>query len=127
MRELASLDYGALAREAIDNGGFTVALDGTRPTAGYVVALPNHERRYQLNTRTGYAHAIYAYVVDNGRVLRDPGAHLGAWVDNGQLYLDVVHVVTDRESAITLGQLNGQLAIYDLNTGEDIRLTRSEA
>lgn len=120
------LDYQQLARDIVDNGGATVdVLTGDAPTAGFAVSQPDGtEWTYRIpRTTRELGNLAYSYVVAHGRRLRDPGAHLGAWIHNGWVYFDVTHVVEDRAAAITLGQLNGQLAIYDLSTGEEITLT----
>lgn len=49
---------------------------------------------------------------------------VGGWLDSesGLYYYDAVVVLQDREKAIEVGRLNDQLAIFDLNTMEEIRL-----
>lgn len=126
MRQLAQLDYAALADDIIRDGGFTIALDGTRPPSGYAVSLAGYERIARPYGRRELESAIYAYVIDHASPLRDAGAHIGAWMDAGRLYLDVTHVIADRSLAITMGELNHQLAIFNLSTGEEIALSRSE-
>lgn len=116
------LSYDQLTSDTIANGGFTIALDGSRPTDGYMVALPGYEERIPLQRLSArdVADRIYSYVIAHGRILRDPGAHLGGWLSDGCLVLDISHVVQDKDSALVLGRLNGQEAIYALETGEEI-------
>lgn len=118
---MAHLNYDDLAARAVD-GGFTVDLNGVTPTTGYAVgARPDRTRRLdlrQMNERD-VADEIYVYVIDNGYELRD-GYYLGAWIDDGTLYLDLVQVLNDRGMALTLARSLGELAIYDLATGESI-------
>lgn len=46
----------------------------------------------------------------------------GSWLDNDTIYIDAVDVYDDREQAIEVGKLRGEKAIYDMASGEDIRL-----
>ena len=48
--------------------------------------------------------------------------HVGAWVNQGKVYLDVSVIVDDEAEAIRLGKLWGQKAIYNLAKGEEITL-----
>jgi hypothetical protein len=116
------LSYDQLTRDAIDRGGFSITLDGQRPSDGYAVALPGYEERISLSglSTRDVADRIYSYVVAHGRLLRDPGAMLGGWISDGCLVLDISHVVQDRDSALVLGRLNGQDAIYAIAHGEEL-------
>ena len=119
-RTLANLDYPALVADVHTFGGFTVALDGSRPSDGYAVSLSGHERR--TGKAGNGADDIYRYVIAHGSALRDTGAYLGAYLDTDSetVYLDVSHVFLDRQNAETLAVLEGQRAIFDLLTGETI-------
>jgi hypothetical protein len=116
------LDYKQLAHDAVKDGGFTVDLDGNRPQSGYAVSLAGYERKFRLpRTTTALAHALYLYVVDNGRALRDPGAHFGAWIDGATVYLDVTHIFTARADAEFMARANRQIAFFDIENAEEIR------
>lgn len=118
------LSYDQLTRDAIQDGGFTISLSGQRPTDGYAVALPGYEERIPLTglSARDVAGSIYSYVVAHGAILRDPGAHLGGWLADGCLVLDISHIVRDLETALVLGRANHQDAIYSLSHGEEISL-----
>lgn len=47
---------------------------------------------------------------------------MGGWIDNGLVYLDAVDIIGDREVAEDMGRIRGELAIFDLDAGEEIRL-----
>ena len=46
----------------------------------------------------------------------------GSWLDEGSVHIDAVDVYDDRDQAIEVGRLRGELAIYDMAAGADIRL-----
>lgn len=120
---MASLNYRSIARHIDAHGGITIDLDGNRPREGYAVAIAGQSQRVP---RTPYsielARSIYAYVVHHGRELRDPGAHLGAWVDGDAVELEVSFVIADRAAAEGFAFLNAQRFIYDLANGVNIEV-----
>lgn len=118
---MAHLNYDDLAQRAIE-GGFTVDLDGNSPTTGYVVgSRPDRTLIVDLRRSTlrDVADDIYSYVVDNGYELRN-GYLLGAWTDDGKLYLDLVQVFPDQGSAMALARALGEIAVYNLGSRETI-------
>ena len=50
--------------------------------------------------------------------------YIGGWFDNAssKFYYDATIVVNDRVQAMELGRINHQIAIFDLNALEEIRL-----
>ena len=98
--------------------------DGLPPTVGYAVGREGWEVR--LGPESCTACLIYLWVqhVQDVWFRLHPEAEwaIGVWYDKGFVYLDVVNVVLDRAEAIELGKDRSQLAIYDLEKGEEIRL-----
>lgn len=100
---------------AVNPEGFTVNSENMTPeTAGYCVALAETQNSFN---KKGLAR-VYD-VISSGRANA-----VGGWLDSesGLYYYDAVVVLQDREKAIELGRLNNQLAIFDLNNMEEIRL-----
>lgn len=58
----------------------------------------------------------------------DPNAALGVWVDSesGKGYLDITNVLP-RDVAIAQGEQMGEIAVWDLGAGEEIRLDKPSA
>jgi len=50
------------------------------------------------------------------------GGALGAWVHRGRVYVEPVEVLQDRERAMDVARLRGEIAIFDLNTGTEIQV-----
>jgi hypothetical protein len=46
--------------------------------------------------------------------------HLGAWVDDGTVYLDCSLILDNLADAIAIGEKNEQLAIFSFETMESI-------
>lgn len=129
--DLPGIGAESLADEALkglrENGGYTLALDGGSPEGGYAVAVyPNAERIVPEGEITN--EDILQYIDDWADVLsRDPRAHLGGWVDEGQAYLDLSAVIDDLDEAILVGWQNKQKAIFNLSTFEDVPVTEEAA
>jgi hypothetical protein len=117
--------YEQLAERLRTDGGFTVKFFRDLSTG-----LPN--------ARTGYAVGLRGEHYPNGAddqdiscfcmahyfELRLPLAYLGGWHDSetGHDWLDVVVVYQDPIKAIETARETGQLAIYDLERKQEIRL-----
>lgn len=100
---------------AVNPEGFTVNSKSMEPEkSGYCVALTETQNSFN---REGLAR-VYD-VISSGRANA-----VGGWLDSesGLYYYDAVVVLQDRAKAIELGRLNNQLAIFDLNKMEEIRL-----
>lgn len=53
-------------------------------------------------------------------LVEDPQLSIGTWVNEGQVHLDLSITVSDRETALAIGQRHNQQAIFDLATFEEI-------
>jgi hypothetical protein len=110
--------------ETLASGGSTVSPTdpgAQAPSTGYAVALAGAETVIPMVTFT--VDAITAYVVSNAdEIDHTPGVFVGAWADNGLVYLDLSTVIADREAAIETGRTNAQLAIFHLDKAETISL-----
>jgi hypothetical protein len=95
---------------SLSNGqGHTHWLPGKERTTGYVVACKEYETILSIGDLT---QSIIDQQVQNA--IDNDAEGIGFWVDDNQLYLDVVHVFEDRGLALHFAQLWEQLAIYDL-------------
>lgn len=112
-----------VAARTLDDGGITVRVsDMHEPLTGYAVSLPGTEERIPLWRFD--AEAVAQYVGDHLDDLTASDRYLGAWVDGvATVYLDVTEVIPDRATAVRLGRERHQLAIFDIDRQQDIRLT----
>ena len=109
-----------LFRSIQDNGGFTYQpLLQKTPKIGYAVAIfPHAEKVFDLSKFTEAD--IHAYLQQHREKFRNANVHVGGWVDQGKVYLDLSCVVQDREEALRLGAHHGQQAIFHLDKMENI-------
>lgn len=114
-----------LERGILENGGATVSPSGIVPDSGWAVALPG----------LGWVQAYDGSELD--RILLRPdvrawlkarkadlawqGRYAGAWVDKGNLYLDMVEIRQDKEDALQRARARGELAVFNLATREEAR------
>lgn len=125
-----TINLRLLAKDTLTNveayGGSTLSLVagvGT-PTTGYVVSLAGHEKRLQRFQNGPISRNFVEYYIDAHRaVLAQPGRYLGAWVFEGDLYLDVSEVHTEIKTAVELGVQRQQLAIWHIDSDCEISLT----
>lgn len=101
---------------AANPAGFTVDKNTFEPiTRGYSVAVEN--------TQNSFGPEGAARVVSFARANNNISA-LGGWLnsDNNKYYFDAVIICDDLEEAKKIGRLNHQIAIFDLNNLEEIKL-----
>lgn len=107
----------ALANIALANkNGYTVNSATLQPVkSGYAVAVADTQNSFGIE---GLANVV-KYVEDHPVVNA-----FGGWfnIDNGQYYFDATIICNDLEEAKELGRVNGQIAIFDLDNLQEIRL-----
>lgn len=101
---------------AVASGGFTYDPSGKVPTAGYSVGVYPQQ---SLTIPVGQVSkaTVTDWMKSNTSLLSQSGNMLGGWVDNGQLYLDIVKVFppNQKEQAMSAGKEHNQLSIADLD------------
>jgi fructokinase len=107
----------AIATVATANAeGFTVQAQTLQPiTTGYAVAVKDTQNSF------GFAGMVevYKYIQQHPEINA-----VGGWYnsENGKFYFDATIVCQDLNTALELGRMNEQIAIFDLNTLTEIRL-----
>ena len=116
------LNYDAAMSIAVatfnHDGGTFDRLTGepVTPTSGFAVAVPGGIHRF---ARIPEHTAMDVLSID----APDSVPYIGTWRDNdGQVYVDPVVILPDRESALILGRAFGELAVWDFSTGTEVRL-----
>ena len=96
------------------NGGITVDVwTGSQPSSGIVVApFKETETKFSLNEFT--SEDVKEYMRKFQPLLEVSGMHLGGWVSDDTIYLDVSVVTDDEVTATTLAQDGNQLATFNL-------------
>ena len=111
------LSFEMLQAIAIMNpGGFTVSSKDFAPVkSGFAVAVADTQNSFG---NYGLAKVI-AYVSKHPEINA-----VGGWFnkDNNQYYFDATIIVNDLSAAVALGRANNQIAIFNLDTLEEIRL-----
>lgn len=117
-RPVATLALATLAAFAAANpSGFTIdARTGEIPASGYCVALAQTQNSHGLD---GFARVLS--LIQSGTTR---ATCVGGWLDTetGLYYYDATVLVQDRAAAEALGRANKQIAIFCLDTCEEIRL-----
>ena len=105
----------------IKNGGATYHLPTGRMQFkdGYFVSLKDHE---SMSDVSSIRSQIATYIKENGFTLSQEDHYLGAWIENGHLFLDVSVLIDDKDEALAYGKKMEQLAIRDNRRGVNIYL-----
>ena len=109
----------ALINELTTNGGCTLHDDGTHARSGYAVGLGGA----QALDRKRYYFGQVLRIVNEARQ-KDAATAFGAWRDTetGLDYIEPVQIFDMEHLAVNVGRARGELAIYDLANGVEIRL-----
>ena len=110
----------------IGTGGATYNLltGEFNPDRGFMVSIKGHESKSDYN-ENNLQYTIAKYIRIKADLIlsgENRDLFLGAWIDNGLLYLDVSIHIESRPEAILQAQANEQLAYFDCNLGEAIDL-----
>lgn len=120
-----NLIISALASIAVQNPeGYTVNAATLQPiTSGYSVGLAVTQDSFGADGLAKVVDVI-AKMQNQGEAFYFEGLAFGGWYDSksGRYYYDASVIVKDRAEALELARVNGQLAIYDLDNLEEIRL-----
>lgn len=113
---------GMAFSETISSGGATIDIkSGTIPKNGYAIS-PYKDLEFVLDADSLDEDAILSYIDDNSEIFDKPNHQLGLWKnpEDGKVYMDIVVVEKDANSAYKLAQENDQIAFYDLGKGQEI-------
>ena len=114
-----------LVNGATTNGGATITNLLKVPRSGYCVGLGGAE---PLDPARSYMDQATA-IVDNN-LGKTPACAFGSWMnreageygDSHVLYIEPVEIFSDEADALEAAEARGELAIYDLANGVEIRL-----
>lgn len=118
--------------ETREKGGSTQSARGDKvPDTGYMVGgvVDSLMLDALLIRDPGHFFVVYnmiqRWVNDNFARATDPGAFLGGWIDTEEniAYIDLSLHILDRETAILMAKEFEELAIWDLEKGEEIRVS----
>lgn len=103
-------------------GGFTLDDNKGALLVGnekvFMVSLKGFERTYNVDEFS--VKDIENYLIEFSEQLKDPKYHLGGWIYNGRVYLDISIELPDEVSAKIAAIQNKQKAYYDFATGKEV-------
>lgn len=104
------------------DSGYSINLTGEQPTDGYMVGgevesliiKDDEPRRYTT---------IDAWLVNHIDLLHTRGYFAGVWkdTDTDLIYIDISRNVDDLYTALAMAEARGELAIWDVANGKEIR------
>lgn len=106
-------------KHVAENGGITINLAGDSPNEGYAYS-PRKDTEHVIPEGEFNHQHISDYVDRFKYILAQKGNHLGIWVDDGNVYLDISKVGPPTEDTIKEAEKNKQLAVFDLSNFQTI-------
>lgn len=113
-------------------GSFNLNNGTENPKKGYMVATIGNELKVHINPRLKVEHQIneltkkiFNYIGDKFDVwYNSENAYLGLWYnsENSLWYIDISENIADLTEAIMLGKYRNQLAIWDCENDNEIKL-----
>ena len=97
--------------------GFTFNVESNQmQTSGFAVALEATQNSHGTDGLESVLNLVTSEAC--------PASSVGGWLDQepGLYYFDATVIIEDRDAAIAFGRLQNQIAIFDLNNLEEIRL-----
>ena len=97
--------------------GFTFNVESNQmQTSGFSVALEATQNSHGTDGLESVLNLVTSEAC--------PASCVGGWLDQetGLYYFDATVIIEDKEAAIAFGRLQNQIAIFDLNNLEEIRL-----
>lgn len=112
-----TLEHGGCTYRTHDVGG-----NGTGPVHnGVACANPQHAQHEKIVPLEQFSAQVVAeYVTTHAEILRQDGVHLGTWVNDGNVYLDLTTVYRTQAEALQAARKTQQLAVFNIGTGEEI-------
>lgn len=98
-------------------GGFTYnpKRNETRKQGFAVAVDKRYEKKFtEEEFKKRGEEIIKQYVKDHAEQLAQPKAHLGAWLEEGHIFLDVSNVQRTLSEAANVGRANDQIGVFDL-------------
>jgi len=102
-------------------GTWTLNLDPVHFTDGYYASVAGYEQQVPIDQFGEDTLKAYLDVVRG-----HPNKLLGAWVEEGTVYLDLSKHIPDRSTAIEFGVYNNQRAIWDIAADKAIVLDHED-
>jgi len=99
------------------NGGVTISLNGDVPTKGFAYS-PYKDVETIIPENSFAPTHIDDFIEKYYNRLTQAGHHLGVWVDEGKVYMDISKVNPNEHEAVLDSLKNNQIGLFDLSTFE---------
>lgn len=116
-----------VVRATVEEGGCTYNTHGGRPgpvTHGVACANPEHAQYERIVPLEEFnVAAVQRYLWEHTKRLKEEGVHLGTWLHEGNVYLDLTTVYRTLPAALQAARRTNQLAVFNLSTMEEVKVT----
>lgn len=106
--------------KATGGGSYNIHTGELNPKDGYMVSINGCETVVDYNE--DFDIEVRRYIKKNMDVIYEPNIFLGAWTNDGKVYLDCSQKIVDKREALHKGLRRNQKAIWDNTTLSEIAL-----
>lgn len=101
---------------------YNINTGDSNPDHGYMVSI----KGYEETAPSGCDLLAFgrSYFLRHAEHLANPNYYMGCWVNAGRFVFDISENIQFLETAIALGEINNQEAIWDCASGSEYRLMR---
>lgn len=99
------------------NGGVTINLDGDVPQKGFAYSPFKNIETIVSEKEFSQGH-VDKFIETHYNELNKEGSHLGVWIDDGKVYMDISKVIPNEQMAVMDSIKNNQIGLFDLSTFE---------
>lgn len=107
--------------------GYSINVSGETPTDGYMVGGEVPSLVLEENNYRPY-YTTDRWLEEHWNTLLKPGMFAGIWLDKdtGIGYVDISRNVADMYSALAIADARGELAVWDVAHGAEVRTEKGE-
>lgn len=120
------LDH-AIAEAHNKGGGSTFSPSGENKAGANAWAVSSRGHEHRIANTQITPEDVARYRASKFDELKQPGAHVGTWVNDGETFLDVSTLEPDVSKALTMGEKNQQRGIWHLGEELELPVARTQA
>ncbi len=97
----------------------SVSLAGNTPESGFMVGGASFT--VTVTPAKFSEDIVREFILSNAEKLSTPDYYVGWWTHNGRIYLDVSNKVESSYTAVHIGRVRKEIAVWDVAKGEEIQ------
>lgn len=96
----------------------SISIHGTTPEDGFMVGGASHT--VTVTPAKFHEGIVREFILSNAEKLSTPDYYVGWWTHNGRIYLDVSNKVESSYTAVHIGRVRNEIAVWDVVNAAEI-------